>query len=281
MTEQQAKRLNVQPYTQLSPVLEQCCLRIAACESFEHGEQDIEVFTGISVSHSTLHRLSHRAERSLPDAKQAVNEVSVDGGKVRLRTPTQGEPSEWRDYKSVRLGSVYYGAAFQDNDFLQNWINAQPLITPLTCLGDGHAGVWSFFAEVATEGSRLEILDWYHLKENLYKVGGSLRRLQQAESELWQGDVAAALKLFEDCQGEQAQRFCKYLERHRSRIVNYAYYQAEGLCSIGSGAVESSIKQIDARLKLPGAQWQQENVNAMLNLRCAYLNGKLDLDSQR
>jgi len=27
----------------------------------------------------------------------------------------------------------------------------------------------------------MEILDWYHLKENLYKVGGSLKRLTQAE----------------------------------------------------------------------------------------------------
>ncbi|MEX0268531.1 hypothetical protein AB3R30_05280 [Leptolyngbyaceae cyanobacterium UHCC 1019] len=33
---------------------------------------------------------------------QTVEEMSVDGGKVRLRTP-QGEPSEWRDYKAVNL----------------------------------------------------------------------------------------------------------------------------------------------------------------------------------
>jgi len=32
-----------------------------------------------------------------------------------------------------------------------------------------------------------EILDWYHLKENLYKVGGSLG-LTQAEALLWQED---------------------------------------------------------------------------------------------
>lgn len=33
--------------------------------------------------------------------------------------------------------------------------------------------------------------------------------------------------------------------------------------------------QIDRRLKLSGAQWKAEYVNAMLALRCAYLNGAL------
>jgi len=35
-------------------------------------------------------------------------------------------------------------------------------------------------------GERREILDWYHLMENLHKVGGSLKRLRQAETLLWQ-----------------------------------------------------------------------------------------------
>jgi hypothetical protein len=42
-----------------------------------------------------------------------------------------------------------------------------------------------------------------------------------------------------------------------------------------SGAVESAIKQIDLRLKLTGTQWKSTNVNQILQLRCAYLNGQL------
>jgi hypothetical protein len=59
------------------------------------------------------------------------------------------------------------------------------------------------------------------------------------------------------------------------KICCLCAYQAESLCSIGSGAVESAIKQIDLRLKLTGAQWKAANVNQMLQLRCAYLNGQL------
>gem|GEM_PF-2847058 len=35
--------------------------------------------------------------------------------------------------------------------------------------------------------------------------------------------------------------------KHRHRIVNYEYYQPEQICSIGSGSVESAVKQIGIR----------------------------------
>ena len=44
---------------------------------------------------------------------------------------------------------------------------------------------------------------------------------------------------------------------------------------IGSGAVESLIKQIGARIKIVGAQWKEKNVPQILRLRCAYLNNKI------
>jgi hypothetical protein len=37
------------------------------------------------------------------------------------------------------------------------------------------------------------------LKEHLYAVGGSLRRLDKAEDLLWQGDVEQAINLFAGC----------------------------------------------------------------------------------
>ena len=67
--------------------------------------------------------------------------------------------------------------------------------------------------------------------------------------------------------------FCNYLVKHQHRIVNYQYYQAEEICSIGSGAVESAVKQIGRRIKISGAQWLPENVPQVLAHRCAYLNG--------
>jgi hypothetical protein len=72
---------------------------------------------------------------------------------------------------------------------------------------------------------------------------------------------------------KQAKNFCEYLRKHQHRIVNYEYFQAEGLYSIGSGAVESAIKQIARRVQLSGAQWNRENVLQVLAHRCAYSMG--------
>jgi hypothetical protein len=36
-------------------------------------------------------------------------------------------------------------------------------------------------------------------------------------------------------------------------MINHQYFQAEQLCSIGSKAVDSALKQLDRRLKLSGA----------------------------
>lgn len=274
LREAQARRLGLAAYQQLSPLLEKCCLRLSANESYQRAEEEIEAQMGIRVSHSTLHQPLQRSQLELPTAKQKVSSVSVDGGKVRLRHEQKGQESYWLEYKSARIQGIYYGATFQNNLWLTDWINTQPLCTPLVCLGDGHDGVWNVFSSIAQPHQRLEILDWYHLKENLYKVGGSMQRLRQAEAPLWQGEVKQAVAVFDDCKLEQARKFCNYLERHRQRIVNYSYFQAEGI-PIGSGAVESSIKQIDARMKLAGAQWKPGNVPQALLVRCAYLNGQL------
>lgn len=222
---------------------------------------------------SVQQRLVHAQVFSLPEITSSVEELSVDGGNIRVRTPV-GQTSEWKGYKAVCLHErTAVGAAFQENSYLIDWVNAQPLADVLTCLGDGHDGIWNIISQLAPNTQRREILDWFHLMENLHKVGGSLHRLEQAEALLWQGRIQEAKDLFVDCKLKPARNFCEYLDKHRHRIVNYQYYQAEQICSIGSGAIESTIKQIDRRTKISGAQWKQENVAQVLAHRCAYLNG--------
>lgn len=63
-------------------------------------------------------RLVHRQEFKMPYSASAVEELSVDGGKVRQSTP-QGEQSIWRDYKAARLHGQGTEAFFQDNQTLR------------------------------------------------------------------------------------------------------------------------------------------------------------------
>jgi ribosomal protein L20A (L18A) len=131
------------------------------------------------------------------------------------------------------------------------------------------------FQEIGQAEQRQEILDWYHLKQNLYKVGGSFKRLKLAENLLWQGKIDEAINLFKNLKNKAFKTFGHYLETYRCRIINYLYYQVESISSLGSGTVESLIKQIGTRVKLSRAQWNIESVSSILSLRCAYLNGQL------
>jgi hypothetical protein len=275
LSQKQGQALGVETGKRISPYLELCCLRISANVSYTNAESDVAMLTGITVSDNTQQRLVQASNFPAPVAEHPIKEASVDGGKVRLRTPL-GETSIWRDYKAIATDQGMV-ANLHQNQSLIDWMNQQPLSKPITCLGDGHDGVWNIIAAISTPEQRREILDWYHLNENLQKVGGSLKRLRQAEAYLWQGQVDETLALFTGMQRKQAHNFCTYLEKHRHRIINYGYYQAEGICSIGSGAVESAIKQIDRRVQISGAQWRAENVPQVLAQRAAYLNGLFSL----
>lgn len=272
LSQTQGKRLGLKAKRQLSPALEKCCLRLCAQGSFQHAEQNVETLMGLKVSHSSLHRLVQKEEIPAGRGTHPADAVSIDGGKVRVRGEETGR-GEWRDYKAVRLHQGECAAFFQDSHALQQWSEQQPLSPILSCLGDGHDGVWN--VAQAFGGSqvviRRHILDWYHLVENLYKVGGSLPRLRRVKTLLWHGQVELAQAEFDGLRGAQAKRFQGYLARHRHRIPCYTNYQRLGL-PIGSGAVESTIKQIAARVKITGALWKRENVPRMLRLRCAYLN---------
>lgn len=254
--------------------MEKCCLIVSANVSYENAAKDIKVLTGIEVSAKTQQRLVHRQEFPLPLPDKEIQELSVDGGKIRLRT-SLGEPCIWRDYKGIRIHEQVTEAFFQENETLINWVNEQRLASPLTCIGDGHDGIWNIISQIGKPNSRREILDWFHLKENLYKVGGSKKRLKKAEAILWQGKVEDVLELFAELKTKVAKNFCDYLGKHRHRILNYSYYSSEQICSVASGAVESAVKQIDRRTKISGAQWNQENVPKVLAHRCAYLNHQL------
>lgn len=96
ITEKQAEKLAVKSRTRWSRYLEKCCLLLSANSRYQRAEEDIKVLTGMEVTHSTQQRMVHRQTFELPQLKPEVEEISIDGGKVRLRTP-KGQPCQWRD----------------------------------------------------------------------------------------------------------------------------------------------------------------------------------------
>ncbi len=279
MTSEQAARLGVAAGTQISPYLEACCLRASATVSYARAAKDIEVYTGVRVSAKTQQRLVQRQpwDDLEPEKPEPIFELSIDGGNVKLNSGAKDEP-EWRQYKAVRMNAQGEGRAwFQDNAGLIKTVSARAMEAVVVCLGDGHDGIWNLHeAVVPNLTQRFEILDWYHLKENLYHLSAAEVDREGIETLLWKGDVQSALIELEDCTSEAAVCFGNYLIKHRHRIPNYDYYAAEDFCSIGSGAVESLVKQIDQRLQIVGSRWKAEHVPNVLAQRCAYLNEELE-----
>jgi hypothetical protein len=273
ISQKQARKLGVAPKTSMSPGLEKCCLRVCAKTSYQQGEEDLWELMGIKVGHSSLHRLVQRKELPLAQSEsQGISGVSIDGGKICLRGE-KDNGGQWRDYKLVSGHEDICEAFFQEPEALEKWSNSLPLASIITLVGDGHLGVWKAAMNFASQQEliRRQVLDWYHLIENLYKVGGSNQRLKAVENLLWHGFVDAALREFDGLKNKRVQKFRDYLNKHRGRIPDYERYQRLGI-PIGSGDVESRIKQVGARVKLAGARWLCQNVGRILRLRCAYLN---------
>ena len=189
LSRQQAQTLSVPARVKHSPYLETCCLRMCAKASYQQAEADVAMLTGMRVSAKTQERMVKRSVLPEPSPAASVNELTLDGGMLRVRTP-KGEASAWRQYHGIRVNGDGIGMAwYKDPATLLAWVTTLPLVPVVYLLGDGHCGIWSLFDQMAIDLPTDEILDWYHLKENLYKVEATENVLESLSSQLWEGQL--------------------------------------------------------------------------------------------
>lgn len=136
----------------------------------------------------------------------------------------------------------------------------------------------------------MRILDYYHASERIWAVAaarwgeGSQHGRRWSESKLEQlkggqvGKVIGSIRRLKIRAQEGravAAAATKYM-RGRVEQMRYKEYRESGL-PIGSGAVESSCKQVvTARCKQAGMRWSRQGVDAILALRSFVLNERLD-----
>lgn len=142
-------------------------------------------------------------------------------------------------------------------------------------VADGASWIWDRLPSLVPMGTRVvEVLDWYHLVENLAKAvhgeGGGERCLERLKNAAWVGQTARLLGLLSWLrdglpEGERRREVANvmaYVRRHRQRI-NYQKLQLEGY-HVGSGQVESACKRLGQRVKGAGMRWSHEGLNAVL-----------------
>jgi hypothetical protein len=158
----------------------------------------------------------------------------------------------------------------------------------LCVIADGARWIWK--QAQALFPAAVEILDYYHCRERLHKVGalqdGAHPERQRewceaALARLYYGEVHGVIwglqrmKPADAQAAEEIRKLIAYLQRHQERL-DYRFARKGGY-PMGSGGIESANKFIcHVRLKRSGAWWYVTNANQMLALRCAKYNGTFE-----
>jgi hypothetical protein len=151
-------------------------------------------------------------------------------------------------------------------------------------IGDGAHWIWEMASEQFPNS--IEILDFYHLSEYVWKVGIAGFPNQEENQKNW---VEIQLELLKESQGktvitnshqfrrkgkilrEEIEKLEGYLNNNSTRI-DYKSYLKQGLM-IGSGVVESSNRRVvTQRLKQAGMHWSKMGAEGVMALRAAYLS---------
>jgi hypothetical protein len=236
----------------------------------------------------------------LPDARYDHRQrkaLSLDGGMVNIR----GEG--WRELKvgavfdvESRLErnpqtaeleamahgiNVHYTAVLgSPQDFTPAlWALAVahelPTAKERAVVGDGATWIWNVAEDVCPDGR--QIVDWFHATQHLAEAAQALypaenqvkqraRWLNLYKADLYMGRVH---KITTALHRRGRDDLAGYFDRHQRRM-QYLEFREEGW-PLGSGTVESGVKQFKQRLTGTGMRWQRDAALRMLTLRAAVL----------
>lgn len=241
----------------------------------------------------------------LPDARHDHDQrkgVSMDGGMVNIRD------EGWRELKvgtvfdvELRLErnpqtqeldemahgvNVHYTAVLGTKDDFKPalWALAVqqdlPTARHRSVVADGALWIWDVAEHVCPDGQ--QVVDWYHAVEHLHAAAVALypddddahkrlRWFKTYKTHLYMGRIDTLISVLHK---RAASQFATYFERHKRRM-QYLEFREEGL-PIGSGTVESGVKQFKQRLTGTGMRWHLDNANRMIILRSAILGHDFD-----
>ena len=223
--------------------------------------------------------------------------VMMDGAAVNTRVEDENG-STWRENKTViaftdrdmikrkdgshiivrKEYSALIGSAEEFRGFVLNTAlkSGYGQVKEVVVIADGAAWIRNLCDEIFPEAT--QILDLYHLKENIYTY--AKERFNQDEKKYvpWaeklaslieDGEIDKALsEIPEDDNGRlKAVNLRTYIQNNKDKI-NYPEYRKRGWF-VGSGAIESANKIIvQRRLKQAGMRWSVSGAQALLSLRC-------------
>lgn len=217
--------------------------------------------------------------------------ISIDGGNIHIREEGWKEfkvgvvsdfERQWdRDKPHVKLLNPHYTAVIGDVETFAPamWQLAVehkvPYAGQLVAVCDGAQWIWRLVNNLFPVCT--QILDWYHARQNLSQLVNTCfpDNQQQAQiayqhlsDNLFRGQITNIIEF-----GQDHEQSTTYFENQKRRM-QYQQFQAQGL-PLGSGGVESGIKQYKQRLAGAGMRWTRPGAERMIVIRSAILSGTL------
>ena len=210
-------------------------------------------------------------------------------GCVFTQTATDKEGRPVRDEGSTTYTAAIetaeaFGARLYTEAWRRGWSRAQNKVV----LGDGAVWIWNL-ADQHFPGA-IQIVDLFHARQHLWELSAKLFSSDERALKRWmarvlgrleQGKIEGLVKILREVHpanpelskvvSTEADYFVRNAERMR-----YPAFRAQGLF-VGSGVVEAGCKTVIAsRLKRSGMFWTVRGANAIIALRCCYLNNRFE-----
>ena len=188
-------------------------------------------------------------------------------------------------YTGAIEGTEEFGRRIYAEAWGRGWSRARKRVV----IGDGAEWIWNLVA-LHFSGA-IQIVDLYHARQHLWDVARRLFPNEEGKQKAWmrihqkrlldRGKIeklVGALRSIQSDNPEVAEKIrteAEYFERNSERM-RYPKFRRQHLF-IGSGVIEAGCKTVVAsRLKRSGMFWTVRGANAILALRCCYLNGEFE-----
>ena len=213
--------------------------------------------------------------------------ISMDGGMIcvlgegwkelKVGLVSGIEPDWSSPQATVKLTHMDYCAVIGDVKAFEAalWALAVKQLVPyagrLAVVSDGAQWIWRLVADLFPVCT--QIVDYYHAKQQLAQAAHALFPDEDNAARAWFKTMSDVLfrgeifKIIADLQRQQ--HSARYFLNHQRRM-HYQQFRAEGF-PIGSGGIESAIKQFKQRLTGAGMRWSRQGAERIITIRSAIL----------
>lgn len=237
-----------------------------------NARQDHDQLKGVSMDGGMVHV---RGEGWKEFKVGVVYAIGMRNGQdVLTGEPTQQPCAEQSCYTAVLGDVARFSPALWELAATHDLLSAaQSSVT-----ADGAEWIWNLCADIFPDS--VQIVDWYHALQHLAVAAQALFPDAERPAATWYRQAQNLLfrdqawRIIQTLHQAGLADLALYFERHQRRM-RYHEFREAGLL-IGSGAVESGIKQYKARLTGPGMRWSRPGAEQMLVLRSAVLSHDFD-----